>query len=348
MDLLKTKIVCIGSAGKDIFFPTEEGLIIENPDDLCALKKIAFELGAKYQVDDRFEALGGCAANVATGLAKLGLEVDCYSKVGKDITGRWIKDQLRGSGVGIDLMQEEESRKSDLAFVLDSKKNEDRLIFFNRDANESLEIYPELLKDYSWIFVSALNGTAEEHWDTHLQKVLDLIGEQKINLILNPGQRNIKDDPHQIIEAIKHAKILMVNKDEAIEVLMNLGVVFSGEDLRDEKFLLKKLQFLGPEIVALTDGVRGAWAIDQEKMVFAPSLHDEIKSEVKDTTGAGDAFSSGFLGAYFKGKSLEEMVKWGIANSANSVRFYGATEGMLSERELQQMAEKVKAEIILN
>jgi len=346
MELLKTKIVCIGSAGKDIFFPTEEGLIIENPDDLCALKKIAFELGAKYQVEDRFEALGGCAANVATGLAKLGLEVDCYSKVGKDITGRWIKDQLRGSGVGIDLMQEEEERKSDMAFVLDSQKSEDRLIFFNRDANETLEIYPELLKDYSWIFVSALNGTEEDKWDTHLQEVLDLVSEEKINLVLNPGQRNIKDDPHQIIEAVKKSKILMVNKDEATEILINLGTVFSAEDLKDEKFLLKKLQFLGPEIVALTDGVRGAWAMDREKTVFAPSLHEEIKGEVKDTTGAGDAFTAGFLGAYFKSKTLEEMVSWGIANSANSVQYYGATEGMLSERELEKMAAKVKTEII--
>lgn len=343
---IKTKIVCIGSAGKDIFFPTEEGLIIENPNDLCALKKIAFELGAKYQVDDRFEALGGCAANVATGLAKLGLEVDCYSKVGKDITGRWIKDQLRGSGVGIDLVHEEEDRKSDIGFILDSLKNEDRLIFFNRDANENLEIYPELLQNYAWIFVSALYGTQESSWADHLQKVLDLAEENKINLIFNPGQRNIKEDPRQIIKAVKHSKILMVNKDEATEILLNSGANFTAEELKDENFLLKKLRFLGPEIVALTDGARGAWASDQEQTVFAQSFCDETKEKVKDTTGAGDAFTSGFLGAYFKSKSLAEMASWGIANSANSIRFYGATEGMLREREIDKKSKQVKIEII--
>lgn len=346
MELLKTKIVCIGSAGKDIFFPTEEGVVLETPDDPCALKKIAFELGAKYQVEDRFEALGGCAANVATGLAKLGLETDCYSKVGRDITGRWIKDQLRGNGVGVELIQEEEDRKSDVGFVLDNPKNEDRVIFFNRDANENLEIYPELLGDYAWIFVSALYGTEDSGWADHLQKIIDVADEKKINLVLNPGQKNIKEDPHQIIEAVKHSKILMVNKDEATEILMNLGSAFTAEELKDEKFLLKRLQFLGPEIVALTDGMRGAWAADQEKVVFAGSLRDEVKGEVKDTTGAGDAFTGGFLGAYFKGRSLEEMLAWGIANSANSVRYYGATEGMMSEREIQKMADGVKLEII--
>jgi sugar/nucleoside kinase (ribokinase family) len=346
MDPIKTKIVCIGSAGKDIFFPTNEGVILETPNDLEALKKIAFELGAKYQVEDRFEALGGCAANVSVGLAKLGLDADCYTKVGKDITGRWIKDQLRGSDVGIDLVQEEEDRKSDLAFVIDSQKSEDRLIFFNRDANENLEIYPELLKDYAWIFASALNGNEDADWSDNLQKILETAEEFGINLILNPGQRNIKDNPRKIIEAIKKTKILILNKDEAIEIVMNLGSIATPEELKDEKWLAKKLQFLGPEIVALTDGVRGAWAVDQEKMVFAPSLHEKVQGEVKDTTGAGDAFTAGFLSAYFKSLSLEEMIGWGIANSANSVRFFGATEGMLREREIQKMAKQVKVELI--
>lgn len=346
MELLKTKIVCIGSAGKDVFYPTEEGLILETPEDPCALKKIAFELGAKYQVEDRFEALGGCAANVSVGMARLGLDVDCYTKVGRDITGRWIKDQLRGSGVGIGAVQEEEERKSDLAFVIDSRKSEDRLIFFNRDANENLEIYPELLKDYAWIFVSALNGNADSDWSENLQKILDIAEEHKINLILNPGQRNIKDNPRKIIEAIKKTKILILNKDEAMEIALNLGIPFSPEELQDERWLVKKLQFLGPEIVALTDGVRGAWALDQEKLVFASSLHEKIKGEVKDTTGAGDAFTAGFISAYFKSLDLKEMLAWGIANSANSVLFFGATEGMLGKREIQKMAKQVKTEII--
>lgn len=343
---LKTKIVCIGSAGKDVFFPTEEGIILENPEDLTALRKIAFELGAKYQVEDRFEALGGCAANVSVGMAKLGMDVDCYTKVGKDITGRWIKDQLRGNNVGIDLVQEEEERKSDLAFVIDSRKSEDRLIFFNRDANENLEIYADLLKDYAWIFASALNGNADADWSENLQKIMDIAEEHKINLILNPGQRNIKDNPHKIIEAIKKSKILILNKDEATEIALNLGTVATPEELKDEAWLIKKLQFLGPEIVALTDGVRGAWALDQEKMVFAPSLHEKIKGEVKDTTGAGDAFTAAFISAYFKSLDLQEMVAWGIANSASSVQFFGATEGMLGARELEKMAKQVEEKII--
>jgi sugar/nucleoside kinase (ribokinase family) len=71
------KIICIGSSAKDIFFPTNEGKIFETPKDITSQRKIAFELGAKYHIENRFESLGGCAVNVACGLRRLGIESSC-------------------------------------------------------------------------------------------------------------------------------------------------------------------------------------------------------------------------------------------------------------------------------
>ena len=73
------QVICIGSGSKDIFFPTTEGITQETPDDLTAQKKIIFELGAKYHIDNRFESLGGCAVNQACGLRRLGFVV-AYSQ----------------------------------------------------------------------------------------------------------------------------------------------------------------------------------------------------------------------------------------------------------------------------
>jgi len=83
------KVICIGSASKDVFFPTSKGIVTETPEDLTAQKKITFELGAKYQIDDRYEAPGGVAANVAQGISRLGVEVGCCSKIGNDEIGKW-------------------------------------------------------------------------------------------------------------------------------------------------------------------------------------------------------------------------------------------------------------------
>ena len=97
---------------------------------------------------------------------------------------------------------------------------------------------------------------------------------------------------------------------------------------------------MGPKAVALTDGKRGAWVADEEKILHASAL----TQKAKDTTGAGDAFCSGYLAAYIKEKSLEECLRWGIANGASSVEFYGAIEGLLRESEIAEKLSPIQAE----
>ena len=59
------RILCVGSASKDIFFSTSEGVILQTPDDIRSQSKVAFELGGKVRSRVRVEAVGGVAANVA-------------------------------------------------------------------------------------------------------------------------------------------------------------------------------------------------------------------------------------------------------------------------------------------
>ncbi|HDH07662.1 MAG TPA: carbohydrate kinase family protein, partial [Candidatus Moranbacteria bacterium] len=93
------QVICIGSASKDVFFPTARGIITNTPEDLTSQKKISFELGAKYQIEDRYEAPGGVAANVSQGLARLGIKAGCCSKIGDDKLGMWIVDELEKENV---------------------------------------------------------------------------------------------------------------------------------------------------------------------------------------------------------------------------------------------------------
>lgn len=327
------KIICIGSSTKDIIFPITDGLIMETPEDLEAQRKIAFELGAKYQlVNGRHESIGGCAANVSCGLARLGIEAYCCTCIGKDETGNWLKKELEKNGVAIDLVQAG-SFSSDLSFIVAHIPSEDRIIFSDRASNEKLKILPKEIQkiEAQWIFVSSLNGNKDESWDMKLDKILEFARQENINLIFNPGQKNIKQYAQKIIEAIRQSKILIVNKDEALEIVENLGK-FSEESLKNEKFLAEKLQQLGLSVVALTDGSRGVWGFDGKEF-----LHIDAKKEkVADTLGAGDAFTSGFIAAYLKEKNLQECLRWGITNSGSAVRFYGGVAGLLAESDIEK------------
>ena len=51
---------------------------------------------------------------------------------------------------------------------------------------------------------------------------------------------------------------------------------------------------------------------------------------VVETTGAGDAFASGFLAALFYDKDLNTALDWGLKNSASVIGKIGGVEGLLT------------------
>ncbi len=319
------EIICFGSAGKDIFFPTKNGSIIETPKDLTSQKKIAFELGAKIRIEERFESLGGCAANVAVGLSRLGIRAACVSNIGDDAIGGWVAGELEKNGIKTDCLNKESGKKSDLSAIVVDEKSADRVIFTNKNSSGKLNLDCEKFKDAKWFFISDMHGD----WEVQVEELFRLAKEEKKRVAMNPREVYIKDNPREVVATFGRCELIFINKDEAIELLSQAGNL-SAKELEDENFLLKELKKLGAEIVVVTDGVRGAWASNGVETLFVPGR----KVEAVDSTGAGDAFASGFLGAYLKEKTLKECLDWGIANSSSSVQFYGAIEGLLSEEEI--------------
>lgn len=323
------KVICVGSTSKDVFFPTDEGIIIETPEDILSKEKIAFELGGKIRVENRFEAVGGVAANVAHGLTRLGHRVGCYSKIGKDETGDWILDEFRSESVPTDLLSIDATAKTDLSAIIVMMQNGERTIFHNRDANEKLEIKTEKLKNTEWIFVSALNGD----WENNLSILTDFKEKKGLSLALNPGQHNIKSNVSAVLKAVAVSDVLMLNKDEATELVIQIKKDIPREKLDDEFFLLEALHLFGAKIISMTDGKRGAWSFDGTAYWFCP-IH--TKSSVVDSTGCGDAFASGFFGAILEGHSIEKALCYGTANSGSVIGEYGAISGLLHKDIMEQ------------
>lgn len=329
-----SKILTIGSVSQDIFFPTSEGIIIETPEDLLSQKKVAFELGAKYHINERFESLGGCSVNVAVGLAKLGEDVKTYTTIGDDATGKWIFSQLEKVGIDIEYVGIENDCKSDLSFILVDQAVEDRVIFSNQIANQRLVVDAQKISDADLIFIGDLSG----NWQKNLDVIISIAKEKNIPLAFNPRQKTIHEDVEKIKEVIAVCDLLFVNKDEAREIVS----LSEGETGNEEVFLIKELEKLGARNVALTDGKRGAWANDGQKIFHV----EAILRKTVDTTGAGDAFASGFFAAKIKGRSVADSLSWGIANSSNSIGQYGGQAGLLTLEQIESASSKVSIKSI--
>lgn len=323
-----TKIICIGSACKDIFFPISEGKTIDTPEDLLAQKKIEFELGAKYKIKNRHEALGGCAANAACGLAKLGVKTACRSHIGDDSISGWIREELEKNKVNTSLITQEKNHLSDLSAIIVDEKSGDRIIFSNQKVNTKLEIIENEIKNTEWFFIGDLEGG----WEEKLDAIIKIAQNNNIKIASNPRQSNIHENPGKIAEIIAKTEIVFLNKDESMEIISKLNPDISEGDLNNEEILIKELQKINSKIAVITDGIRGAWAFDGKEL-----LHEDAHAvKAVDSTGAGDSFGSAFLAAYIKGRNIKECLKWGIANSSSVVGHYGSIEGLLDENKMSE------------
>lgn len=322
------RIVCIGSAGKDIFLPTDDAVIIDTPKDTYSRQKLCFELGGKHHIEDRFESPGGCATNISVGLARLDITVSIYTCVGYDSDGEWIIGELTKNGVSCAKITQLAQMRTDLSAIIVNKNTGERTIFANRDVGEHLEICKEDLAEYQWLFVGSLYGDYYSH-AKHLKIILE---DRDLSFIFNPGQHNIKENPDIVLSLVAFAKILFVNKDEAIEIVANAKPMYNEEELSHEDNLLDALRECGAQIVVLTDGRRGAWAADDTQH-YHIDPHD--KELALDTTGAGDSFSSGFIAAYLYERSMKECLTWGSINATSVVGYYGAHKGLLQKQKME-------------
>ena len=93
----------------------------------------------------------------------------------------------------------------------------------------------------------------------------------------------------------------------------------------------QKLRELGPQIIALTDGDNGVYICGEESFHLEPSKN----RKVVETTGAGDAFASGFVTGLVQEKSLKVAARMGLLNAESVISHFG-TKTVLSAEEMKQ------------
>jgi fructokinase len=168
--------------------------------------------------------------------------------------------------------------------------------------------------------------------------LLELKEKYDFALAFNPGQHNIKEDADLILQATAQSDVLLLNKDEAIELILKTQKEISRERLDDEKFLLQALKNSGAGIIGMTDGKRGAWSFDGKEYWHCP-IH--TSNGLVDSTGAGDAFGSGFFSALLEEKPIDYALRYGIANSGSVIGAYGAIVGLLTKNEMEGVIGKI-------
>lgn len=325
---MKYDVITIGGATEDITFFTREGILIKNDKDVLHQNLIAFKYGSKVKIDSAHSTFGGGAANAAVNFAGLGLKVAARIAVGTDNRGAAVLANLQKRKVSLDLVQKLKTVETGFSFLLMGQGNE-HVVFSNRAANERLQITARDLKVFNEagrLYLTSLSGD----WESILAGVF----KSGTPIAWNPGHRQLKGGIKKISQYLVGTDVLIVNKDEAIElVYSDLKYRRKGASyLNDIKNLLLAIKGYGPRIVVITNGRDGAECYDG-----ATFYHQDIMKEQKvvDTTGVGDCFGSTFTAGLqmFKGDICKALLA-GVINTASVVGLQGAQNGLLGKREI--------------
>jgi sugar/nucleoside kinase (ribokinase family) len=278
--------------------------------DMLAKAEGDITLGTDTFVPIRVAA-GGSGANAAAWLAHSGVETHFVGRVGGDVFGGFLEEEMERAGV-----KAYPARDPGLAtgkvFVLVDGAGE-RTMITDRGASEALNPndLPEPLFSAGHLHLSGYTFSGGTRRETAL-KALRLARESGMTVSTDPSSVPLLQSmgPEKFLEWTRDADLFFPNLAEA--------QTLTGEEDPDD--ILDDLLSHYPAI-ALKLGPEGATYADRR----GNKLHLPAEPvRAQDTTGAGDAFSAGFLAAWHAGEPPGDALRSGVKLAARAVEKVGA------------------------
>lgn len=262
------------------------------------------------------KAPGGAPANVAVGLARLGVQAAFLGKVGEDPFGRFLEQTFARAGVHTRFMRFDPAARTGLAFVSLKEDGERDFVFYRNPSADMLyrleEVPDEAFAGCRIFHFGSITLIQEPSRATTLD-CLRRARERGALISYDPNLRpplwpNLEHARREILAAMPLADVVKVSEEEA-EFLF-------GPDTPANHAV--RLQELGPSLVAVTRGSAGCHLAAAGEGVDVPGF----AVTAVDTTGAGDGFAAGLLeGMLRRGDlaGLDRDILAALARRANAV-----------------------------
>ena len=271
---------------------------------------------------ERFEVhSGGAPANVAVGLARLGLATAFVGVVGEDEFGRLLERKLKAEGIDARLRYTAEAGTGLWFVALDARGDR---TFFAPTGKDSAD---KLIDDSDFarvpdarIFHCGSSAHVRPGAGDVLRRAVRAAKERGMTVSFDPNVRahlwrDLADLTALCRDVFPFCDIVKLSEDE-------LAPCLGGPTAPAQA--LDALHALGVKLACVTLGARGAMARrgDERVQVPAPQV------EVVDTTGAGDGFVAGLLSRDPLTTSLEPALAFACAVGSAVCTRLGAVAGL--------------------
>ena len=296
-----------------------------NPDLVLSGGDVTPAFGqAERLVDEARLTVGGSAAIMACGAARLGLRVAFVGVVGDDLFGSFMREELAARGVDVGGLVVDEHRPTGLTVVLSTP--DDRAILTSPGTIGDLRVSlvdDALLRSARHVHVSSYflqTGLAPD-----LPGLFGAAHEAGATTSVDPNW-----DPSGIWDSGLHTLLPLV--DMLLPNEMEAARLGRTSDLDGA---IASLRSRGPLIV-VKRGDRGAIAVGPGERVQVGA----VPADVMDTTGAGDSFDAGFVAAMLAGEPLERCLAIANACGALSTRALGGVDAQPTMQEALDAVER--------
>ena len=252
---------------------------------------------------------GGSAANVACGLSRLGVTSGFIGNVGGDYFGEVLRDGLRKERVDISRLKVCSGNSGSVIAIV--SKGGERILFAYSGANANLSpenIDKNYVGDAKYIFLSSIEG---EQAIPAMGLASRYAKEAGVKVFFDPGYIFVEKGIKQLKGILNNATIVKFNETEIKELTKREKLVDASKTIAE----------YGPKIVLTTLGEKGCF-------LYSGSVNQFIESYKNfspvDKTGAGDAFSCGFIFGELKNWDLEKSAKFANLIASISITRVGA------------------------
>lgn len=308
------RIASLGSALQDVYLVDHDDLIPTAIGENAIFGKVL--VGSKVDIDKISYEVGGGGINSSIEFSRHGHEAIFLGNVSRDPAGMAILRVLDKEGVDNSYVRFLERRATGTSIILLDEKSGERTILTCRGASEqfgNLDPADLDLIQPDWLYVTSLRGDMDT-----LEKFFRHAKEIGANIMFNPGVKELEESS-KLTSLLSYVKVLLVNKNEASKIV-------PGTTLSELTYHLNNYV----DMVIVTDGAMGGIASNSNE-TYRFGIYEDQK--IKDATGAGDAFGSGFLAHFTAGHSFRNSLVFASANSTSVIMKLGANKGLLTGTE---------------
>lgn len=251
---------------------------------------------------DYHRFLGGSPTNVAVNAARLGLKSVLVATCGQDGLGEYIVRKLKANNVITSQIRKSDTEPTSVIFVSKSTGTPDFIPYREADYQiDQSQITDELLKSAKIFHTTCFALSKNPARTTILEsakKANDLGVQTSIDINFSERIWSNREEAKEVLrEYLSTNPLVKLSEDDCYRLFA---------EAKTEDYIFDYFHELGASTICLTKGKDGVVLSDKKFGMF----HQKATQidDIKDTTGAGDAFWTGFLYAQLLNKNLEECI----------------------------------------